>query len=606
MTEVDHDLVECAREPIHVPGSVQPWGVLLGLDADHVVVRCSANAGDLLGVDPLGSSIGDVVDGWDASAASADDLGSVNPLALAVGGRRLDAALSRSGGLLLVELEPAADADQASASFHRTRHALNRLQAAATLEELAAVTCREVREVTGFDRVMVYRFTPEWDGEVLAEDRRDDLEPFIGLRYPASDIPAQARELYRTQWMRLIADVDATPSPLLPHATGLDGEPLDLGGAVLRSVSPVHLEYLRNMGVSASMSISLIDRGQLWGLVACHGDRGPHRPSFPVRAAAELLGRTMSLLLPTTTSAGEYERAMAVRDAEGRILARLADPEVDVVAAAVAGPEVLDVVGATGAVLQVDGRQSVVGDVPAGLDAAPLARRLLARAEVGWSHEVDGAPAEAAGALVARIGTEADQWVLWVRPEVVRTVSWGGDPREKVERFGGRLSPRRSFAIWQETVRGRSERWTADDAEAAKRLATTLAASLLRRSRARAEVADTVQRAILLESLPEIPGARIAARYQPTADDAVGGDWYDLFWLPDGRVAIAVGDVAGHGVQVAPVMAQLRHALRAYLLQERSPAGALVRLNELASHLLPTDLASVVVADLDPSTSWRR
>jgi light-regulated signal transduction histidine kinase (bacteriophytochrome) len=136
-----------------------------------------------------------------------------------------------------------------------------------------------VRGLTGFDRVMVYRFDPDWNGEVVAEERRDDLEPFLGLHFPASDIPAQARALYLRNWLRLIPDARYAPVPLVPERNPHDGRPLDLGASTLRSVSPVHLEYLANMGVIASMSVSLVDRGRLWGLIACHHYAGPHRPT---------------------------------------------------------------------------------------------------------------------------------------------------------------------------------------------------------------------------------------------------------------------------------------------------------------------------------------
>src|SRR5918997_1321103 len=201
-----------------------------------------------------------------------------------------------------------AGAEQADAVWHaRLALVLQRLSASGTLDELTASLARDVRALTGFDRVMVYRFDPEWTGEVVAEDRRAELEPFHGLRYPASDIPAQARALYATNWLRLIPDARYTASPLVPPLNPLTGGPVDLSGSILRSVSPVHLEYLANMGVLASMSVSLIDRGRLWGLIACHHYAGPHRPSVADRTAAEFLGRTASLLLHTTVEAGERD-----------------------------------------------------------------------------------------------------------------------------------------------------------------------------------------------------------------------------------------------------------------------------------------------------------
>src|SRR3712207_3263878 len=166
---------------------------------------------------------------------------------------------------------------------------------------------------------MVSRFDAEWNGEVIAEDRREDLDPFLGLRYPASDIPAQARALYATNWMRLIADAGYRPVPLEPPVPPTTGRPLDLSGSMLRSVSPVHLEYLGNMGVVSSMSVSLIDRGKLWGLIACHHYSEPHRPSYPDRAAAEFLGRTASLLLHTKVEAAEQPGVLDVAQRQAEL-----------------------------------------------------------------------------------------------------------------------------------------------------------------------------------------------------------------------------------------------------------------------------------------------
>ena len=156
------------------------------------------------------------------------------------------------------------------------RSSVRRLQDAATRQELLQTAAMEVRNLTGFDRVMVYRFDPDWHGHVVAEAKRDDLETFLGLHYPASDIPAQARRLYTLNWLRIIPDVSYRPSRLMSGQSRSDSEPLDLSFAVLRSVSPIHIEYLQNMGVTASMSVSLVHNGSLLGLIACHHYSGPH------------------------------------------------------------------------------------------------------------------------------------------------------------------------------------------------------------------------------------------------------------------------------------------------------------------------------------------
>lgn len=613
----DADLEVCAAEPIHVPGTIQPHGVLLGLDpATLAVVRTSANTEALLGRPAeavLGAHLAELLEAVPLADVAAPDLTLVNPLALHLAdGRPVEGVLSRSGGLLVLELEPVAPDDEGfDTSYLRIRSLLQRLQGAGDLEELVAATAGEVRRLTGFDRVMVYRFDPEWNGEVVAEDRREDLEPFLGLWYPASDIPPQARDLYAATWLRLIASVDYVPAPILPSATGLDGAPLDLGDTVLRSVSPVHLEYLRNMGVAASMSISIKHGGRLWGLVACHHQDRAHRPPYRVRAVAELVGQLVSTLLPGVEETGSHERSMATGVARGRIADALATGGTDPLKVLEGiADDVLALAGADGAAVRAGGRTLLLGRTPGPDEVAAVVRA----ARAGATDEVvavdslgdEALKDVASGVAVAPVGAGGEQWVAWFRPELLRDVSWGGDPRQKVVKEGERISPRLSFARWTETVRLRSRPWEARELEGAAWFGRHLADVLLRESVARAEVIDTVQRTLLLEALPKVPGVELAARYVPGEGDAVGGDWYDVFWLPGGRIAVAVGDVAGHGLGSAPAMAQLRHGLRAYLLKEDDPGAALDRLDELVRHLLPDDLASLVVADLDPATGRMR
>ncbi len=252
----DEALRRCAEEPIAIPGAVQPHGALLAVTEPGLdVVVASANAGQLLGR-PVGN-LAELVPSADLErlrAGLAGDLTEAGPLRVTVAGAEVDLVLHRADGLLVTEWEPVAGAEHADAAWHRRLPGvLQRLSAATTIEQLGATLARDVRAVTGFDRVMVYRFDPEWNGEVIAEDRRRDLEPFLGLHYPASDIPAQARALYTTNWMRLIPDAGYRPVPLEPAVHPGTGRPLDLAGSMLRSDSPVHLEYRANMGVAASM-----------------------------------------------------------------------------------------------------------------------------------------------------------------------------------------------------------------------------------------------------------------------------------------------------------------------------------------------------------------
>ena len=598
MTEPD--LLGCADEPIRIPGAVQPHGALVAADDSGTVVLHSANADEVLGRAVSGTALTELLD----LAAVEPGL----PVRTSLGDRVFEVAVHRADGLLVTEWEPLEDAHAAGEVWHRRLPlVLQRLQEAPDLSSLCAALAREVRHLTGFDRVMVYRFDPDWNGEVVAEERREDLEPFLGLRYPASDIPAQARALYLRNWLRLIPDARYRPVPLLPERNPLDGRPLDLGGSSLRSVSPVHLEYLANMGVIASMSVSLVDGGRLWGLIACHHYAGPHRPTPADRVAAEFLGRTASLLLHTKVDEGDAARVLEVAERSARLVEAVGrQPRRP--AAALVDAGVQDLVPSGGAAVRLDGRLLLLGSTPTAplvtalLDALPD-RTTVTDAVLTVVPEGQDLVPTASGILAVPV--PGSGWLAWFRPETVREVRWGGDPTSPKlveDRFGPRLSPRTSFAAWTQQVRATSAGWRPHEVAAAEQLARHVGDVASRRAEEESQVAAALQRTLLLEQLPQVPGVALAARYLPSAADVVGGDWYDLVLLPNGRVAIVLGDVAGHGLGAAAVTAQLRHALRACLLSSPGPAAALGRLNDLAAHLLPEELATAVVAELEPAT----
>lgn len=607
---VEPDLRGCADEPIRIPGAIQPHGVLLGVSEPDLVVQvASANASLLLGRDAAGVRLDELLEPGVAQLLHTGDLTVLNPHRSRVDGVEVDLVAHRVDGLLVVEVEPLETAREAEPVWHRRLPlTLQRMQAAPSLEALSDVLATEVRSLTGFDRVMVYRFDRQWNGEVIAEDRRKDLEPFLGLRYPASDIPPQARALYVTNWLRLIPDATYEPVPLVPDH--LQGRPLDLAAAGLRSVSPVHLEYLANMGVVASMSVSLVDEGRLWGLIACHHYAGPHRPSATDRAAAEFLGRTASVLLRSKVEAGNSRRVLEVAATQARLVEALARSPRGPLEALTGGElTALDLVPAGGAALRVGGRLHLLGTTPPADRVADLVEALL-RADTTATDAVltvlpdahDVVPL-ASGVLAVPLGGR--DFLAWFRPETLREVAWGGDPTTPkivAGDHGPRLSPRRSFARWTEIVRGTSAPWRPYEVAAAQQLAEHLTEVTRRQAEEESRLAATLQRTLLLERLPVVPGVALAARYTPSASDVVGGDWYDLVLLPNGRVSLVLGDVAGHGLGAAAITAQLRHALRAYLLAAEGPAAALARLNELTAFLLPEELATVIVAELDPAT----
>lgn len=619
------DLTNCDREPIHIPGAIQPHGVLLAIDVDlDRVAMASDNAGQMLGVDPaavLGASLTDLLGHRAAEqvrASAAGERAEVLHLEVDLFAARgallptyVDAAVHRSGDRVVVELEGAESQGDALLSYRAARGAMQRLARTGSVVELAEGLVGEIADLTGFDRVMVYRFDPDWNGEVIAEARRADLNPFLGLHYPATDIPAQARRLYTVNWIRLIADISYVPVPIVPVLDPATGSPLDLSHSTLRSVSPIHVEYLSNMGVTASMSVSLVVDGELWGLIACHHYSGPHPLSLDVRSASEFLGQVASQLV------AERERA-DVRAEVRRSEERLA--EVQVVTSASPTPlqalleteGLLEMMGADGAALCFDGAITTTGVVP---DDAALRRiaELLRRPESqpgADSHleRLDPALARvadrAAGALV--IGSAPDRWLCWVRPELREVVDWGGDPTNKqlaaAEGPEVRLSPRKSFEKWQQVVRGHSERWQPWRLDHAVALASHLASLLYANSREQVDMAESLQRSVIPATAPVVPGLEIAARYRPAATFQIGGDWWDVFGLPGGRTAFVVGDVAGHGISAATTMTQLRAAIRAHLYGDATPAEALDRTDRFMDGLADHRIATLVVGTIEPAT----
>jgi len=484
-------LDNCEREPIHIPGAIQPRGVLIACrdDEELCIVRISTNAGQLFGgraEELLGQALPALFEQESAQRMlrllGERSLRELNPLPLQTrSGVGLDAVLHRSGKLLVAELEPSSD--HPNTFDPRLRQALTRLQAARDADSLSSVAVEEVRALTGFDRVMVYRFDADWNGQVVAEARREDLEPFLGLRYPASDIPAQARRLYTQNWLRLIGDIDYTPARIVPELDPETQAPLDLSHAYLRSVSPIHIEYLKNMGVTASMSISLVADGELIGLIACHHYSGPRWVGFYVRETAEYLGQALSWNIRVLDHADNADRERRVREHEAELAHGLAVS--DNLMEGLAVPALVALAGAAGAAVVLDEGVRTVGNTPDERRIGEIVAWLRTQEQDVFATDnlaQHYAPARnwdgvAAGLLATTLSHEVGEYLLWFRPSTERTVDWAGDPRKLVVKTDDgrppRLSPRGSFALWRETVRGRSlpwERWQLAAASNVRRL----------------------------------------------------------------------------------------------------------------------------------------
>ncbi|RAI42623.1 HWE histidine kinase domain-containing protein, partial [Rhodoplanes roseus] len=501
------DLTNCDREPIHLLGAVQPFGFLLAVAADDwTITHASANAAAALGVAPdaLAGRPLDAVVAHEALHTIRGLLQGVSGDMVARGfslevapGLRCDVAAhvvpaTRTGGIadtIVIECEwTAGEGDTAAAAL--ARDMIARLQRTGDQRSFFRTAAREMRALTGFDRVMVYRFDHDGSGEVVAEAVDPGRGSFLGLHYPASDIPRQARVLYERNVLRIIPDIEAAPVPVVPGAA--DGAPLDLSMSVLRSVSAIHIEYLRNMGVQASMSVSILRNGRLWGLFACH-HYAPHRVAFGRRTAAELFAQVFSLLLENRERAVEaaYEaRAQALHHRLVTAMAREATRFESVVAHL---DDMADLLTCDGIGVWTNGRATLKGQTPTldefGALVAHIDSRAIdkvhARHDIGEEYPPGRAFADrAAGMMVVPLSRPARDYLVFFRREVARTVAWAGDPTapKAIGPNGDRLTPRNSFETWKETVTGQSMPWLPVECRIAEQLRVSLLEVILQLS----------------------------------------------------------------------------------------------------------------------------
>lgn len=473
----------CADEPIRTPGTVQPHGALFGFDREsRRLVAVSENAEEFIGI-RIDDMLGRVVDDFIA-ADSLDSLqvaaSGANPARIVLHGRPFDAIVHRDGPATFVELEPGSDSDEL-ATASQVYGAANRIKDAVGRDALLALVATEFRDLTGFDQVMVYHFHPDGHGEVVAEDRADDMEPYLGLHFPATDIPAQARQLYLSKLSRAIVSSTKEPVALLTLAD-IDPAQLDLSVAELRSVSPIHRQFMRNMGQASTLSFSLIYRGVLIGMITC-AHREERRLPFLLRRSLEVLGNQVALQLGAQRDLHSLEVEVRRRELRATLLTRMVGSDELSATLLEGAPTVLDLVTADAAAIQLDGDLRRTPGAPEADVLDELARRgALETASIATEHP-DLAPLlpDFAGVLVVPIG-EAGDYLAFFRREVLQSVDWLGD--QGPDNRPTPLSPRLSFSSWTESVTATSLPWE-DAATAAGDFAQGLESALSRRNEAR-------------------------------------------------------------------------------------------------------------------------
>ncbi|SHM99736.1 Bacteriophytochrome (light-regulated signal transduction histidine kinase) [Pseudomonas asturiensis] len=498
MSQLDKDafealLANCADEPIQFPGAIQPHGLLFTLtEPELTVLQVSGNIHTVLGLEPqqvigqplqhaLGAGWADVI----RSASAHESFVDAPRLLINVNGIEFEAMMHRSQGALILELEIQDKDAQAVSYLERTGNLgrmLRQLHAAKDLETLYEISVREVQKMTGYDRVLIYRFEEEGHGQVIGEASSPSMELFNGLFFPASDIPEQARELYRRNWLRIIPDADYTPVPLVPQLRPDTHQQLDLSFSTLRSVSPIHCQYMKNMGVLSSMSVSLIQGDKLWGLISC-GHRTPLYVSHELRSACQALGQVLSLQI----SAMEALEVSRQREAKlltlGRLHQSMITSEENVFDGLSQQPQLLmDLVGATGVAIIEDRQMHCYGTCPDPAEIRALHTWIMATGEPVFStHQLSSVypPAEAyqtiaSGVLAMSLPKPVDNGVIWFRPEVKESIQWSGDPTKPLNLessdVGMHLRPRTSFEIWKVEMTGIATKWSHGDRFAANDL----------------------------------------------------------------------------------------------------------------------------------------
>lgn len=473
------DLLSCADEPIHIPGSIQPHGALLFFDHDGHLAGWSANAAAMLGIVPqLGQACAAMALPIAAIDAVADSILSLHdddaaPIvaAVTIGARDFDCVVHAAYGRILAEFETRESAaDEVSQFAIRAHGSIDRMRRQKTIDGLLDAAVRQVRDFTGFDRVMAYRFRADDSGDVVAESRRDDLVPYLGQRYPAGDIPAQARRLYTINTLRMIADMDYDAVPLL-GAPGANA--LDMSYALLRSVSPVHVEYLKNMQVRASMSVSIVINGRLWGLIACHHMSRKLVP-YAIRMAADVLAQVMASTIHSIEARGDAELAEQSARVRTALVESLLLDDDPIDALGAHGRALMTAFGAQAMLATHHGKivchSGLADSLPPGLADAVVEslpenqHDLVVREQLDdWPPVLHERLGKWVGMLALPFDPMANGWCVLLRVEQIELVAWGGRPGKiaALGPLGERLTPRGSFDAWHETVRGSAHPWEA-------------------------------------------------------------------------------------------------------------------------------------------------
>lgn len=514
------NFADLEQQTIHLSGQIQPHGVIFVLEEPELkILQVSKNTSTVFGITPenmVQKTLEDILDSFQVeklkAAVAEENQDFLNPTKLWARKKGdefivFDGIFHRNpDGFLILELEPAISQENIPflSFYHLARASINQLETTSNLKEFCQIIVNEVRKVTGFDRVMLYKFDEDGHGAVIAEEKNENLESYLGLHYPESDIPKVARKLFSSNWIRLIPDAKSQPVQLFPTINPVSQNPLDLTFSILRSASPCHIEYLHNMGVGASLTISLIKDQKLWGLIACH-HQTPKYVSYELRKACEFLGRVIFSELSTREETADYDYRMKLTYVQSMLIEYMSQADNFIEGLVKHKPNLLDLTSAQGAAVCFGNHCTVVGETPKQEDINFLLQWLQNNVseEVFYTDSLGLIYGDAerfknvASGLLA-IPISKKNYVLWFRPEVIQTVNWGGNPNQAFEanqtEAGLRLSPRKSFELWKETVRLKSLPWKTVEVKAALELRKAIINIVLRQADELAQLAHDLER----------------------------------------------------------------------------------------------------------------
>lgn len=504
--QLDAALQQCANEPIHIPNCIQPHGLMLVTkNTSEDILQVSENVIQHLGIsaqDCIGKHLADVIGADNLQAINEAireaDLAPYKFTSVELAGKPYDAVVHFSRHYKVFEFEPKMDGarkDTLQKVYEDLRNYSIEAQKTYDVESLYHLIVSHVRNITGFDRVKLYKFDEAWNGAVVAEDRANHMPSYLGLNFPASDIPEQARRLYSINYLRLIPDIRYRPSPLYPPLIKDSSKPLDMSYSVLRSVSPIHIQYLENIDVEASMSISIMQDNKLWGLIACHHKTSLHIP-HSIRVLCEIIAHIFSAKLTTMRRSVDNQR----HDIRKLLIEKLSlTSSLDTFENTIAkNSEIaLQALDADGIAIFSGGKFWYFGETFEQEYLELLAnwyrkfgnKAIVHTSFVGDYFQHDEVLKNLSGGLLfVPIGVYSEDIAIWFRKAKTESVNWAGNPEKPVEqtKAGYRLTPRSSFELWQTTIQGRSKNWSLLDIETAE----SIAQILLENSKIQSDIAN--------------------------------------------------------------------------------------------------------------------